>query len=270
MEFFSHGQGLFRMLDIRSDVKDLTVPAMPDESTRQGGKRRSPLRFLPIAILVAGLALFLTLGLDHAWWFETLRNHRGEIIGWVAANRELAAVAFVLCYLAMVAFSLPGATFATMFGGFVFGTAQTVVFVVISATIGAVILFMAARSAFADVLHAKARPSLERMEKGFRNNALSYLLFLRLVPIFPFFLVNLVPAFLGVSLRTYVIGTFFGIIPGTILYARLGGGIGELLDVGETPDLYIVLEPRFLLPLIAFGVLALAPVFYKAIKSRKS
>ncbi|MHA1569916.1 MAG: TVP38/TMEM64 family protein [Alphaproteobacteria bacterium] len=258
------------MLDFRNDAKDLTVPAMPDESTRQGGTRRSPLRFLPIAVLVLGLAIFLALGLDHTWWFETLRNHRGDIIGWVAGNRQLAAVIFVFGYIAMVAFSLPGATFATMFGGFAFGTAPAVVLVVISATVGAVILFVAARTAFADVLHARARPNLERMEQGFRENALSYLLFLRLVPIFPFFLVNLVPAFLGVSLRTYVVGTFLGIIPGTILYARLGGGIGELLDTGETPDLDIVLEPRFLLPLLAFGVLALVPVFYKAIKSRKS
>ncbi len=258
------------MLNIRNDAKDLTIPAMLDESARQGGTRRSPLRFLPIAVLVAGLAIYFALGLDHSWGFETLSTHREDIIGWVAANWALAALAFVFGYIAMVAFSMPGASFATMFGGFAFGTAPTVVFVVISATIGAVILFLAARTAFADVLHAKARPSLERMEQGFRNNALSYLLFLRLVPIFPFFLVNLVPAFLGVSLRTYVIGTFLGIIPGTILYARLGGGIGELLDAGETPDLHIILEPRFLLPLLAFGALALAPVFYKAIKSRKS
>lgn len=258
------------MLNIRRDAKDLTVPAMPEKSASQGGRRYSPLRILPIAILVIGLAIFFALGFDHAWWFEMLRNHRGEIIGWVAANRELAALLFVLGYIAMVAFSLPGATFATMFGGFVFGTALSVIIIVFGATIGAVILFMAARTAFADVLHAKARPSLERMEQGFRKNALSYLLFLRLVPIFPFFLVNLVPAFLGVSLRTYVIGTFLGIIPGTILYARLGGGIGELLDAGELPDLNIILEPRFMLPLVAFGVLALVPVFYKAIKSRKS
>ncbi len=262
------------MLDICNDAKDLTVPTMLDESARQGETRRSPLRFLPIAILVAGLAIYFALGIDHTWWFETLGTHREDIIGWVAGNRELAALMFVLGYIAMVAFSMPGATFATMFGGFLFGTAPSVVFVVIGATIGAAILFMAARTAFADALHAKlhakARPSLERMEQGFRSNALSYLLFLRLVPIFPFFLVNLVPAFLGVSLRTYVIGTFLGIIPGTILYARLGGGIGELLDAGQMPDLNIVLESRFLLPLLAFGVLALVPVFYKAIKSRKS
>ena len=258
------------MLDSRNNAKDLTAPDMLDESAHPGGKRRSPLRFLPIAVLVAGLVVYFAVGVDHTWGFETLRTHRGDIVNWVEGNWELAALVFVLGYIVMVAFSLPGATFATMFGGFVFGTAPTVVFVVISATIGAVILFMAARTAFADVLRAKAGPSLARMEQGFRNNALNYLLFLRLVPVFPFFLVNLVPAFLDVPLRTYVIGTFLGIIPGTILYASLGGGIGELLDAGETPDLHIILEPRFLLPLLAFGVLALVPVLYKAIKSRKS
>ena len=108
------------------------------------------------------------------------------------------------------------------------------------------------------------------MEAGFRENALSYLLVLRLVPLFPFWLVNLVPAFLGVKLRTYVIGTFFGIIPGTLVYASIGNGLGSVLDQGRTPDLGIIFRVDILVPLIGLAVLALIPVGYKWYQARKS
>ena len=103
------------------------------------------------------------------------------------------------------------------------------------------------------------------MEDGFRKNALSYLLVLRLVPLFPFFLVNLVPAFLGVGIRTYVLGTFFGIIPGSFVYVSIGNGLGALLDAGENPDLGIIFQPRFLIPIVGLAVLAAIPVLYRKI-----
>ena len=120
----------------------------------------------------------------------------------------------------------------TIAGGFLFGTLTTTVVVVVGATIGAIALFLAARYAFFDALHAKAGPALLKMEKGFQENALSYLLVLRLIPLFPFWLVNLVPALLGVPLRTYVIGTALGIIPGTFVFASVGNGLGTLLEEG--------------------------------------
>jgi uncharacterized membrane protein YdjX (TVP38/TMEM64 family) len=106
------------------------------------------------------------------------------------------------------------------------------------------------------------------MEQGFRDNALSYLLFLRLIPLFPFWLVNLVPAFLGVPLWTYVIGTFFGIMPGSIVYTSVGNGLGAVFDQGRTPDLSIIFKPEILLPIIGLAVLSLVPVAYKAIKGK--
>ena len=107
------------------------------------------------------------------------------------------------------------------------------------------------------------------MEDGFRENALSYLLFLRLIPLFPFWLVNLVPAFLGVSTLTYVIGTFFGIIPGTFVFASVGNGLGAVLDAGQDPDLGIIFKPEILGPLIALAVISLLPIGYKKYQARK-
>jgi uncharacterized membrane protein YdjX (TVP38/TMEM64 family) len=110
---------------------------------------------------------------------------------------------------------------------------------------------------------------MRRMEEGFRADALSYLLVLRLIPIFPFWLVNIVPAFLGVPLRTYVLGTLIGIIPGSFVYASVGNGLGAVFDAGQTPDLGIVFEPAILLPIVGLAVLALLPVAYRKSKARR-
>ena len=107
------------------------------------------------------------------------------------------------------------------------------------------------------------------MEEGFRRDALSYLLVLRLIPIFPFWLVNIVPAFLGVPLRTYVLGTFVGIIPGSFVYASVGNGLGAVFDAGGTPDLGIIFAPAILLPIVGLAVLALLPIVYRRFKARK-
>jgi uncharacterized membrane protein YdjX (TVP38/TMEM64 family) len=107
------------------------------------------------------------------------------------------------------------------------------------------------------------------MEEGFRQDALSYLLVLRLIPIFPFWLVNIVPAFLGVPLGTYVLGTFVGIIPGSFVYASVGNGLGAVFDAGGTPDLGIIFEPAILLPIVGLAVLALLPIAYRRFKARR-
>ncbi|MFC1674253.1 TVP38/TMEM64 family protein, partial [Pseudomonadota bacterium] len=139
-------------------------------------------------------------------------------------------------------------------------------YVVVGATLGAAAIFLAARYAFADLFHAKAGSSLAKMEHGFRDNAFSYMLFLRLVPVFPFWLVNLVPALLDVKLRTYVVATLIGIIPGTFIYAHVGAGLGEVFDQGGTPDLGIIFAPEVLLPILALAGLSLVPIAYKKLK----
>ena len=130
-------------------------------------------------------------------------------------------------------------------------------------------LFLVARHALGDVLRGRAGPFVARMEAGFRANALNYLLVLRLIPLFPFWLVNLVPAFVGVRTSTYVLGTLLGIIPGTFVYASVGNGLGAVFDAGETPDLAIIFKPEILLPIVGLALLALLPIAYKRFQARR-
>jgi len=170
----------------------------------------------------------------------------------------------------LVAFSVPGALIATLTGGFLFGTLSGGLYTIVGATIGATIVFLAARTALGDLLRAKAGPGIRKMEEGFAKNAFSYLLVLRLVPLFPFFLVNLAPAFLGVRLRTYVVATFFGVIPGTFVFASVGNGLGAVFDSGEDPNLGIIFQPEVLLPILGLAALSLVPVAYQYFSRNKS
>lgn len=227
-------------------------------------------RVLPLTILVAGLVLFFVFDLDRFASLEALKQNRETLQMLVAENGVLAVIGFGLIYAVVVAFSLPGGAIMTLTAGFLFGTIGGGLIVVVGATLGATGLFLIARTALGDVLRAKAGPFLARMEEGFRENALSYLLVLRLIPLFPFWLVNLVPAFLGVSTTHYVIGTFFGIIPGTFVFASVGNGLGALLDAGEDPNLGVIFQPEVLGSLVALALLSLLPVLYKRHQAKKS
>ncbi|MDO9126356.1 TVP38/TMEM64 family protein [Parvibaculum sp.] len=225
--------------------------------------RLSLRRLLPLIVLAAGLAAFFALGLHRYLTLDTLRDNRQALAGWVADHWLLAALAYVGAYIAIVAFSLPAALVATLTGGFLFGTVFGGLLTVIGATIGATLLFLAARTALGDMLRAKAGPKLRKLEEGFGENAFSYMLVLRLVPLFPFFLVNLAPAFLGVPLRTYVAATFLGILPGTFVYASLGNGLGAIFEAGRDPDLGLIFQPQVIGPILALALLALVPVVYR-------
>lgn len=223
---------------------------------------------VPLLLIVTGFLLFFASGAYRYLSFETLSAHRQVLQQWVEQHTLAALLLYFLAYVAVVTFSLPGAALMTMIGGFLFGTWLGGAVVVLAATVGATLLYLAARTAFADLLRAKAGPTIARMEAGFRENALSYLLALRLVPIFPFFLVNLVPAFLGVGAATFIIATFVGIIPGTFVYASVGNGLGAILDAGGRPDLRIIYDPEIFLPLAALAALACLPVVYKRFRRR--
>jgi uncharacterized membrane protein YdjX (TVP38/TMEM64 family) len=236
--------------------------------------RRAPkplwLRLLPLVILCLGLVAFFALGWHRYVSFETIRTYRGMLMDWVGRWGMFAALAYIVCYALMAAFSIPGGALATIVGGYLFGLWLGVAASVIGATLGAVAVFLAARTALGELLRAKAGGALRRMEDGFRRNAFSYLLVLRLVPIFPFWLVNLVPAFCGVSLRTYTLATLIGIIPGSFVFASVGNGLGALLDRGETPDLKIVFQWEILLPILGLALLALLPVLVRKLQARKA
>jgi len=225
-------------------------------------------RLLPILVFVAGLVAFFALGLERYLSLDALRQHRSVLHAWVETSGLLAALVFMAVYIVTVAFSLPGATVLSIAGGFLFGSVWGTVLVIISATLGATILFSIAKTTLGDVLRAKARTWLPRLEAGFREHALSYLLVLRLVPIFPFFVINLVPAFLGVPLSTFILGTFLGIIPGTFVYATVGAGLGSVFDAGGTFSLRGVLTPQIVTAMVGLAVLALIPVVYKKLTAQ--
>lgn len=232
---------------------------------------RSPVkRFLPLLVLVLAIIAVFASGLHEYLSFDALREHRETLLRLVADNATIAPLAFISIYAGVIALSIPGGAVLTIASGFLFGIWLGGLYVVIGATAGATAVFLIARTALGDALRAKAGPWLQRMEAGFQENALNYLLVLRLIPIFPFWLVNLVPAFLGVGLGTYVIGTFFGIIPGSLVFASVGNGLGAVFDAGETPDLGIIFKPEIIGPIIGLALLALLPVAYRKFKSRKT
>jgi uncharacterized membrane protein YdjX (TVP38/TMEM64 family) len=226
-------------------------------------------RFSPLAILLLAVVAAFALGLDDYVSFEQLERNRARLLDLVDRHRFLAPFAFLLIYAIAIALSIPGGAILTMAGGFLFGIAAATLYAVVAATLGATIVFLIAKTALGDTLRQRAGPAMRRMEAGFRENALNYLLFVRLIPVFPFWLVNLVSAFLGVPLRTYVVATAVGIIPGTLIYASVGNGLGAVFEAGGRPDLGIIFEPQIIVPIIGLAILALLPVAYRKIKARQ-
>lgn len=220
-------------------------------------------RWLPLAALAAGLALVFVFDLDRWLSFETLGQHRQWLMDRTESHPGLALVAFMGIYVAATALSVPGAVVLTVAGGFLFGTWLAAASVLVAATLGACILFLAARTSVGEIVRRRAGPFLKSMEEGFRENSFSYLLTLRLVPLFPFFVVNLVPALFGMRLAPFALATIVGIAPGTLIFAGLGQGLGSVLDAGGAPDLGLVLRPSVLLPLLGLALLALLPTAYQ-------
>ncbi|WP_029009131.1 TVP38/TMEM64 family protein [Azospirillum halopraeferens] len=224
------------------------------------------MRLAPLAVLAAGLLGVLAAGLHEHLSPDALARHRTALTAFVAANGALAALAYVAVYTLAVAFSVPGATVLTLAGGLLFGVWAATALAVTGATLGAVAVFLAARTAAGGFLRHRAAPWTARLEAGFREHAFSYTLFLRLVPLFPFWLVNLIPAVLGVPLRTYAPATLIGIVPGALVYASVGNGLGAVLDAGGRPDPALMMEPAILLPLLGLAVLALVPVLVRRLR----
>jgi len=220
---------------------------------------KSPLqRFLPLIVIAAALTAFFIFDLDRFFTLDALREYRGDLRAFAEANPLLAPLGMAALYAALVAISFPGAGFLTIFCGFMFGTLLGGTVVVFGATIGATLIFLAAKTALGDSLKKKAGPWMEKFEKGFREGEFSYLLVMRLVPAFPFFIVNLVPAFLGAKLRNYIITTAFGIMPATFVYASVGAGAGAVLDAGGELQLSgLLLKPEIVGPIVGLIVVAL-------------
>ncbi len=230
-----------------------------------GSPSRSLLRrAAPLIVIAAALAGFFALGLHRYFTLDALRDNREALRDWVAGEPLRAMAIFAAAYAAAVAISFPGASILTIFGGFLFGLWPGTPLIVFAATLGATIIFMASKTALGDMLSKKAGGFAARMEKGFREGELSYMFILRLAPVFPFWAVNIGAGLMGVSLRNFLIGTFFGIIPGSFVYASIGAAAGAAFDAGKDISLTgVLLKPETLTPIIGLIVLALIPVFLK-------
>jgi len=233
-------------------------------------KRGLLVRFAPVAVILAGIALFFGLGLNRYLSLAALQENYEALRAFVEDNFLVALLAYAGAYIALTAFSLPGAGIMSLLGGFLFGPVVGTILVVAAATVGASIIFTVAKTAFGDALRAQAGGFARRMEAGFNENAFSYLLLLRLVPLFPFFVVNIAPALVGVPLRTFFLATLIGIIPGTFAYVSAGNGLGRVLELGGEVKLSgLLTQPEILTPIIALSVLALIPVVYKAVTRKR-
>jgi len=220
-------------------------------------------KWIPILIIIAFMAAAYFSGVTDYLTFDNLKAHREKLLTLINAHPLVSPLLFMLLYIVTVALSLPGGTILTLIGGFLFGIPLSTVYVVIAATIGASLIFLAARTALGDILKRKAGPFLSKMEKGFQKNAASYLLFLRFIPIFPFWLVNLAPAFFQVGLWTYVWTTLLGIIPGSYVYTQAGSGLGAIFDTGESLSLDSIFNPQIKIALVVLAVFVLIPIFVK-------
>ncbi|KUF12484.1 TVP38/TMEM64 family protein [Pseudoponticoccus marisrubri] len=242
-------------------MSDMT---QPERSTRW--TRHLPLIVIAIVAAIGAFTLrdYLT--------FETLRANREALLAFRDSHFVLMALGFVAVYIAIVAFSLPGAAVASVTGGFLFGLWAGTAFNVLAATLGATAIFLAARAGLGRTLSARLETSegtLKRLRNGLRENEISVLFLLRLVPVVPFFVANLIPALVGVKFRNFLLTTGLGIIPGALVYTSIGVGLGEVFDRGEQPDLSLLWAPHVIGPILGLAALAALPIVIRAIRGRQ-
>jgi len=252
--------------------------------TAQIPRRASLKRYLPVALVALAMAAVFATGAHRQVSLETLVRHRMAIDAFIDAHSVAAVAVFMTVYVVVVALSIPGALFLTISGGILFGTLVGGTATVIAATAGATIIFLVARSACGESLYRRAGPLAHKIADGFRADAFNYLLFLRLVPAVPFFLVNLAPALVGVKLSTFVAATFIGIIPATVAFSFFGSGLDSVLAAQEGPyraclaagrgacpihfDIGALMTPQLLAAFAALGALALVPILVKRLRAR--
>ena len=229
-------------------------------------------RKLPILIILASAiagAVFLR---DH-FSFAALADNRTALLAFRDSHFVWASLGFIAAYFVIVGLSLPGATVATLTGGFLFGMFPGTAYNVIGASAGAVAVFMAARAGFGADVAAKLQSGTgpaARLQAALQHNEWSALLIMRLVPALPFFMANLIPAFVGARLDRYAITTVIGIIPGALVFTSIGAGLGDVFARGQTPDLGIIFTPQILLPLLGLAALAALPVVIKALRGKEA
>lgn len=247
-----------------ADIDDVATEAVPQLWRRW-------LKFLPILVIVAGVGLFFAMGLNRYLSIDVLEARRQELKAAVAANPAQCVLLYMVAYMVMVAFSVPGAMLMTMAGGFLFGPWLGSASAVVGMTCGALIMFWVARSALGEVIRRKAKAGglIERIQLGVRANAFTYLLVLRLIPAVPFWLCNIAAGFVPMSVRTYLAATILGIIPSTVIYSSIGAGLDHVFDRGEKPNLGLITDPHVFLPLAGLCLLSMIPLVIHFVKGRR-
>jgi uncharacterized membrane protein YdjX (TVP38/TMEM64 family) len=272
-------------------------PGLQSDTKESGAESRGTTatlrRWVPLVLIVAATAVAIWQGWYRYLTLESLIANEAELKAFVGTNLVSALAIYALIYVVSVALSLPGGLLLTLAGGFLFGWFLGGIVTVFAATIGATLIFLIARSSLGTALAERAGPRINALRDGFQQDGLNYLLFLRLVPVFPFWLVNIAPALLGVPLSTYVIGTLVGIIPGTFAFAFVGAGLDSVVaaqrasfdaciadasDKGLDPatacdlgiDASALVTPGLIAALVALGVLALVPIAAKKVLGRRS
>lgn len=223
-------------------------------------------RFGPLVVLIAAVVAVFASGVTQYLNLEALQANEAALRNFIDANLILALLAFIGVYTLATMVSLPGAVILTLAGGYLFGTWSGGAATVIGATMGAILVFYAVRTSLGEAMRSKAEASggtLKKVIDGVGQGAFGYILTLRLIPLAPFWLVNVAAALAHAPLRAYALATFLGIMPATFIYSGIGAGIGALVARGETPDLGVIFEPRVLLPLVALGLLSLGTTLYQ-------
>lgn len=215
------------------------------------------IKTLIIIMFVGVLVAFFALGGQKYLTLDALQQNRDALIEFTRQHYWQAMLLACVVYTLATAFSIPGGILLTLTMGFLFGRWVGTGLVVFSATLGAVLVFLAARYLFADAMREKLGGKLREMSDGFARDGFNYLLFLRMVPLFPFWLVNLAPAFTSIRLSTYALGTLIGIIPGSFVFANLGQSLGRIQSTSQ------LLSTETLVAMALLGGLSLVPVFIK-------
>jgi uncharacterized membrane protein YdjX (TVP38/TMEM64 family) len=213
-----------------------------------------------LAVIALLVALFFYFDLGKYLTLSSLKDNRNALVGFYERNRIVVVAGFIAVYIMQTALSLPGAAILSLAAGAVFGAVMGTLYVNIGATVGATAAFLVARYLFHDVVRKKFGPRLEKVNRELEVRGLNYLLFLRLVPVFPFFLINLGAGLTGMPLRTFFFGTMVGIIPGSFVYCNAGASLATISSMSQ------IASPRVLGSFALLGLFALVPVFYQKIR----
>jgi uncharacterized membrane protein YdjX (TVP38/TMEM64 family) len=247
------------------------MPDLDAADAKPPTKPASLARYAPIAVIALGAAAVFLTGAHRYLSLDALRENYAALRTYVASDFWRALLVYAFAYFAVTALSLPGAGIMSLLGGLLFGALAGTIAVVAAATLGATAIFLAARTAFGEFFRKRAAGFVSRMEEGFSDNAFSYMLLLRLIPAFPFFIVNIAPAFTRIKTRDYALATLIGIIPGAFAYVSAGNGLGTVIEAGGEIELSgLLTKPEILTPIVALSLLALLPLAYRLIKRRGS